>query len=84
MLSLKKPRPFFLFLEMSLFQSICVSLPFSLCMESTSYVFPFRVVFFYLVTTGWIFFINSSENSIDQSLENQGWTTCGIQWYART
>ena len=22
---------------------------------STSYVFPFRVVFFYLVTTGWIF-----------------------------
>ena len=31
-----------------------VFLPFSLCMEST-YVFPLRMVFFYLVTTGWIF-----------------------------
>ena len=25
------------------------------CLESTSYVFPFRMVFFYLVTAGWIF-----------------------------
>ena len=37
------------------FPSIFVPFPFSLCMESTSYVFPFRMVFFYLVTTGWIF-----------------------------
>ena len=29
-------------------------LPFSLCMESTSYVLSFRILFFYLVTTGWI------------------------------
>ena len=27
-------------------------------MESTSYVFPFRMVFFYLVTTGWMFDIS--------------------------
>ena len=36
------------------------------CMESTSYVFSFRLVFFYLVTTGWVFDISSSENSINQ------------------
>ena len=47
---------FFVFLEVSLFPSILVPLPFSLCTESTgtSYVFPFRMMFFYLVTTGWI------------------------------
>ena len=27
----------------------------SVCMESTSYVLSFRMVFFYLVTTGWIY-----------------------------
>ena len=36
---------FFVSLEMSLFSSIFVPLPFSLCMESASYVFPFRKVF---------------------------------------
>ena len=40
------------FLETSLFTSIFVPLPFSLCMESTSHVFLFQMVFFYLVTTG--------------------------------
>ena len=40
--------------EMSLFSSIFVQLPFSLCMESTSYVFLLRMMFFYFVT-GWIF-----------------------------
>ena len=40
---------------MSLFPRIFVPLSFSLCMESTSYVFPFQMVFFYLETTGWIF-----------------------------
>ena len=41
----------------SLFPIILVTLPFSLCLESTSYVFPFRMVSFYLliVTAGWIF-----------------------------
>ena len=46
--------------EMSLFPSIFVS--FYLFTERTSYIFPFRVVFFrffYLVTTGWIFDISS-------------------------
>ena len=35
-----------------------VPFPLSLCMESTSYVLSFRMVFFYLVTTGWIFDIS--------------------------
>ena len=57
---------------MFLFSSIFVQLPFSLCMESgTSYVFLFRIVFFYLVTTGWI--LTSAYNvgiqSIDQSVK---------------
>ena len=36
------------------------------CMEGTSYVLSFRMVFFYLVTTGWIFDISLCENSINQ------------------
>ena len=44
-----------------------VPFPLSLCMESTSYVLSFRTVFFYLVTTGWIFYISLCENSINQS-----------------
>ena len=36
------------------YRVLFVPLPFSLCMESTSYVISFRMVFFYLVTTGWI------------------------------
>ena len=57
---------------MSLFPSIFVpSLPFSLCSkERTSYVLSCQMmVFFYLVTTGWIFCIISlllSDNSINQ------------------
>ena len=31
----------------------------------TSYVLSFRMVFFYLVTTGWIFYIRLYENSIN-------------------
>ena len=51
--------------EMSLFPSIfCTALSFSLCMESTSYVLSFRMVFFYLETTGWIFDVSLCENSI--------------------
>ena len=40
-------------------------MPFSLInsMEITSYVFSFRMVFFYLVTMGWIFDISLCENS---------------------
>ena len=37
-------------------------------MESMSYVLSFRMVFFYLVTTGGIFDIRC-ENSIDQSIK---------------
>ena len=53
------------FPEMSLFPSIFCAFPLSPCMESTSYVLSFRMVFFYLVTTGWIFDINLCENSIN-------------------
>ena len=45
----------FVYLEMSLFPSTFVPWPLSLCMESTSYFFSFRIVFFYLVTSSWIF-----------------------------
>ena len=50
------------------FQFCFVPLPFSLCMESTSYVFSFQMVFFYLVTTGWIFGISLCENSINHQI----------------
>ena len=54
----------FIYLEMSLFRVF--SCPPSFCMESTSYVLSFRMVFFYLVTTGWIFDISLlCENSIN-------------------
>ena len=56
------------YLEMSLSPSIFFPLLFSLCMESTPYVLSFRMVFFYLVTTGWIFGISLCENSINQSI----------------
>ena len=34
-------------------------------MESTAYVLSFRMVFFYLVTTGWIFYTSLCVNSIN-------------------
>ena len=49
------------------FRVFFVPLPLSPCMESTSYVISFRMVFFCLVTTGCIFYINSCENSINQN-----------------
>ena len=56
----------------SFFRVFFVPFPHSLCMESTSYVFSFRMVFFYLVTTGWIFDIISllCKNSINQSCDD--------------
>ena len=56
--------PPFVFLEMSLFPSFFLDhFPF-LFVWSTSYVLSFRMVFFYLVTTEWIFDISLCENSI--------------------
>ena len=59
---------FYFFLFVGLFGDVAFSeyllyyylLPFSLInsVESTSYVFSSRMVFFYLVTTGWIFDIS--------------------------
>ena len=52
--------PFFVYLEMSLFPSISVPLPFSLCMESRHVVrFPLPDGVFYLMTTGWRFLTSS-------------------------
>ena len=41
-------------------------------MESTSYVLSFRMVFFYLVTTSWIFDISLCEDSFNQSMAKRG------------
>ena len=43
-----------------------VPFPPSLYIETTSYVLFFRMVFFYLVTTGWIFDISLCKNSINK------------------
>ena len=51
------------------FRVFFVPLPFSLCMESTSYVLSSRLVFSYLVTRGWNFDISLiCENLINQSM----------------
>ena len=73
---------FFLFsvpLEMSLFPSVFVPLPFSLInsMESTSYVLSVRIVFFNFVITGWIFYISSCENPINQSIKGYKYIALG-------
>ena len=53
-------RVFFLFFFFCLFEDVAFSeyffvpFPLSLCMDSTSYVLSFRMVFFYFVTTGWV------------------------------
>ena len=59
---------FYFFGDVAFFLYCLVPLPFALCMESTSYVFPVRMAFFYLATTGWIFDISLCENSINQSI----------------
>ena len=50
----------------------CTTTVFIFFVESTSYVFSFWMMFFYLVTTGWIFYINQlmeeSNQPINQSL----------------
>ena len=46
----------------------CTIAAFSLNGEHVVRVLSFRMVFFYLVTTGWIFDISFCENSINQSI----------------
>ena len=55
-----------------------VPLPFSLCMESASYVLSFRMMFFYSVTTDWIFYISLCDNSIDQSNNQPFFAECTV------
>ena len=68
-------RVLFLFFSFCLFGDVAFSeyltiAAFSLYdMESTSYVLFFRRVFFYLVTTGWTFYVSLCENSINQSIK---------------
>ena len=62
---------FFVYFEMSLSSSLFLYhfrfIFVHVCsMESTSYVLSLRMVFFYLVTTGWIFYVNLCKNSINQ------------------
>ena len=61
--------PFVLFRYVFFSSSFC-AIAFSLCMESTSYVLFFRMVVFYLVTTGWMFDISLCENSISSINQN--------------
>ena len=62
----------FIFGEVAFSKYFFVPLPFSFCMESTSYVFSFRMVVFYVVSTGWIFDISLlCENSINQSRRDE-------------
>ena len=58
---------FCLYEDVAFSEYFFVPFPLSLCKESTSYVISSRMVFFYLVTTGWIFDISLCENSINQS-----------------
>ena len=58
---------FSLFGDVAFSEYFFVPFPLSLCMESTSYVLSFRMVLFYLVTTGWIFDISLCANSINES-----------------
>ena len=59
---------FFVFGDVVFSEYFFVAFPLSLCMESTSYVLSFRMAFFHLVTTGWIFYLSLLfENSINQS-----------------
>ena len=71
MQALRQPHvflSFFPFLSWATLLFPIFFLPFSLCIESTSYGLSFRMVCFYLVTTGWIFDIRLCENSIKVSL----------------
>ena len=63
----------FFFFGDAAFSEYSVSLPLPLYMESTSYVLSFRMmVFFYLVTTGWILTSYLCENSIESRLLTTG------------
>ena len=67
---------FCLFGDVAFPEYFLVPLPFSLInsMESMSYVLSFRMVLFYLVTTGWIFYIRLCENSTNQPIKNTAGT----------
>ena len=61
----------FVFGDVAFSEYILYHFRFLFCMESTSYVLFFRIiVFFYLVTTGWIFDISLCENSMNQNQDN--------------
>ena len=64
--------PFFCFFGDVVFSEYFCTITIYLCMmESTSYVFSFRVVLFYLVITGWIFDISLFVSEFNQSIQNQ-------------
>ena len=61
---------FFFFLDVAFSEYFFVPFPLSLCMESTSYVLSCRMVFFYLVTTGWIFDIKLAYEKIQSIIQS--------------
>ena len=65
------------FLRCRFFRVFFVLFPLSLCMESTSYVLSFQMVFFYLVTTSWGFDISLCKNSVKKTI-HQGQRAYGI------
>ena len=54
---------FYLFGDVAFSEFFFAPLPFFSLYESTSYVRSFRMMFFYLVTTGWIFYTSLCKNS---------------------
>ena len=72
--SIGTPRVFFcFFLDVAFSTIFLYHFRFLFVQESTSYVLSFRIVFFYLVTTGWIFDISLCDNLINQSIPSPTW-----------
>ena len=59
---------FFFFGDVAFSEYFFVPFPLSLCMESTSYVLSFRMVFFNYVTQDGFLYISLCDNSINQSV----------------
>ena len=59
---------FFVFGDVAFSEYFCAIVVFSLYGEYAVHFFPFRMVFFYLVTTGWILEISLQDNSINEPI----------------
>ena len=50
---------------------VFVTIEYVVCLDSMLYVLSFRMVFFYLVTTAWIFDISLCDNLINSTKSNK-------------